>query len=150
VDFLGQLKPGGFVATSAAPELPYQLLRRGNGYEVRRYPSFSAVRIKYDRRDEGFGTLGAFTKGKSYRIYTQNARPIVPYVYTHIQRRTVGMNPLSPAIMQVQNSSDKFMLWPCHLQLRDKIVLFYRKKQSKSLVVEIGAASVRLSQCLIK
>lgn len=65
VDFLGQLKPGGFVATSAAPELPYQLLRRGNGYEVRRYPSFSAVRVKYDRRDEGFGTLGAFTKGKS-------------------------------------------------------------------------------------
>jgi hypothetical protein len=73
-DFLDQLKPGGLVATSAAPEVPYQLLRRGNGYEVRRYPSFSVVRIKYDRRDEGFGTLGAFTKGKFYACtLTQNA-----------------------------------------------------------------------------
>lgn len=86
-DFLNQLKPGGFQAATAAPELPYTLLRRGNGYEVRRYPSYSAVRIKYGRRDEGFGSLGAFTK---------------------------GMSPLGPAIMTVQNreASDKLMLWP--------------------------------------
>ncbi len=32
-DFLDQLKPGGFQAQSAAPELPYQLLRKGDGYE---------------------------------------------------------------------------------------------------------------------
>ena len=32
-DFLNQLKPNGFQAQSAAPELPYQLLRRGDGYE---------------------------------------------------------------------------------------------------------------------
>lgn len=32
-DFLDQLKPSGFQAQSAAPELPYQLLRRGVGYE---------------------------------------------------------------------------------------------------------------------
>ncbi len=32
-DFLNQLKPSGFQAQSAAPELPYQLLRRGDGYE---------------------------------------------------------------------------------------------------------------------
>ena len=32
-DFLDQLKPNGFQAQSAAPELPYQLLRRGDGYE---------------------------------------------------------------------------------------------------------------------
>lgn len=32
-DFLDQLKPNGFQAQTAAPELPYQLLRRGNGYE---------------------------------------------------------------------------------------------------------------------
>jgi hypothetical protein len=86
-DFLNQLKPGGFQAATAAPELPYTLLRRGKGYEVRRYPSYSAVRIKYGRRDEGFGSLGAFTK---------------------------GMSPLGPAVMTVQNreASDKLMLWP--------------------------------------
>jgi hypothetical protein len=32
-DFLEQLKPGGFQAQGAAPEVPYQLLRRGDGYE---------------------------------------------------------------------------------------------------------------------
>ena len=86
-DFLSQLSPGGIQAATAAPELPYTLLRRGNGYEVRRYPSFSGVQIKYGRRDEGFGSLGAFTK---------------------------GMSPMGPAIMTVQNkeASDKFMLWP--------------------------------------
>ena len=86
-DFLNQLRPGGFQAATAAPELPYTLLRRGNGYQVRRYPSYTGVRIKYGRRDEGFGSLGAFTK---------------------------GMSPLGPALMTVQNkeASDKFMLWP--------------------------------------
>jgi len=63
-DFLDQLKPGGFQAQGAAPEVPYQLLRRGNGYEVRQYPSYSAVKLPYGRRDEGFGALGAFTKGE--------------------------------------------------------------------------------------
>jgi hypothetical protein len=66
-DFMEQLKPGGLVASAAAPEVPYQLLSRANGYEVRQYPSFSAVKIKYDRRDEGFGTLGAFTQGTFFR-----------------------------------------------------------------------------------
>jgi Uncharacterized conserved protein (DUF2358)./SOUL heme-binding protein. len=86
-DFLNQLSPGGFVAQTAAPELPYQLLRRGDGYEVRRYPSFTGIKLPYKRRDEGFGSLGAFTK---------------------------GMSPLSPALMDVQKDdiSDKFMMWP--------------------------------------
>jgi len=86
-DFLDQLIPGGFVAATAAPELPYQLLRRGDGYEVRRYPGYTGVKLPYRRRDEGFGSLGAFTK---------------------------GMSPLSPALMDVQTDdvSDKFMMWP--------------------------------------
>ena len=86
-DFLGQLSPSGFQAQSAAPELPYQLLRRGDGYEVRRYPSFTGAQLPYRRRDEGFGSLGAFTK---------------------------GMAPLSPALMEVQKDdiSDKYMMWP--------------------------------------
>jgi hypothetical protein len=62
-DFVNQLLPGGIQAQGAAPEVPYQLLRRGNGYEVRQYPSYTAVKIPYGRRDEGFGALGAFTKG---------------------------------------------------------------------------------------
>lgn len=86
-DFLGQLSPGGFEAAAAAPELPYSLLRRGDGYEVRKYPAFSGVKLPYNRRDEGFGSLGAFTK---------------------------GMDPLAPALMEVESSdtSDKYMTWP--------------------------------------
>lgn len=86
-DFLGQLSPGGFQAQAAAPELPYSLLRRGDGYEVREYPGFAGVKLPYRRRDEGFGSLGAFTK---------------------------GMNPLSPAMMEVMKDdiSDKYMMWP--------------------------------------
>ena len=97
-DFLNQLKPGGFQASLAAPELPYSLLRRGKDYEVRKYPAFFAVQLKYERRDEGFGTLGAFTSGTE--------------------------TPMGPAIMEVRGSNggggggggggnnDKFMQWP--------------------------------------
>ena len=86
-DFIGQISPGGFTAKEAAPELPYQLLRRGDGYEVRMYPSHTGLKLPYKRRDEGFGSLGAFTK---------------------------GMSPLGPAIMDVQadDVSDKYMMWP--------------------------------------
>lgn len=62
-DFLDQLKPDEFNAAQAAPELPFELLRRGNDYEVRRYPSYTAVKTLYERRDEGFSVLGAFTSG---------------------------------------------------------------------------------------
>ena len=45
------------------------------------------MKLPYKRRDEGFGSLGAFTK---------------------------GMSPLSPALMDVQkdDTSDKYMMWP--------------------------------------
>lgn len=86
-DFLGQVKPGSFEAKQSAPELPYELLRRGNGYEVRRYPEHAVVSLPYKRRDEGFGSLGSFTR---------------------------DMKPLAPAIMKIQKSEtlDKTMSWP--------------------------------------
>ena len=62
-DFLNQLKPKP-ASTAAAPELPYELLRRADGYEVRRYPNFTAAQLVYERRDEGYLALGAFTQGR--------------------------------------------------------------------------------------
>mmetsp|Transcript_11918 Transcript_11918/g.22052 ORF Transcript_11918/g.22052 Transcript_11918/m.22052 type:complete len:433 (-) Transcript_11918:55-1353(-) len=90
-DFLGQLKPDGFRAVAAAPELPFELLRRGDGYELRKYPGFVGIQSPYARRDFGFGQLGAFAN---------------------------GMNPLAPSIMKVYNedddkeAKDKMMMWP--------------------------------------
>ena len=85
-DFLDQLKPEQLAAPTAGSELPYQLLRRGKEYEVRRYPSFTAVRTPYGRRDDAFLELGSFT---------------------------LGLEPLAPAIMSVDSaSSDKTMMWP--------------------------------------
>jgi hypothetical protein len=122
-DFLSQLMQPGFEAQVAAPELPYSLLRRGNGYDVRRYPSFSAVQIPYERRDEGFGTLGAFTKGR-YACHLSLRKCIesnyAPLTNTHTHNLCVGMNPLSPAHMSVRTNDDnsnkddtkKSMMWP--------------------------------------
>lgn len=86
-DFLDQLKPEQLAAPTAGSELPYQLLRRGKGYEVRRYPSFTAVKIPYERRDDGFLELGSFTR---------------------------GLDPLAPAVMTVDTTSKdkKTMVWP--------------------------------------
>ncbi|KAL7580943.1 hypothetical protein ACA910_005760 [Epithemia clementina (nom. ined.)] len=87
-DFLNQLKPSqNFAAPSAGTEMPYQLLRRGVDYEVRRYPSFVAVRTQYERRDLGFSELGAFAS---------------------------GLKPLAPAIMNIvdKDNDSKFMMWP--------------------------------------
>eukprot|EP00577_Skeletonema_sp_RCC1716_P011823 CAMPEP_0113415140 /NCGR_PEP_ID=MMETSP0013_2-20120614/24405_1 /TAXON_ID=2843 ORGANISM="Skeletonema costatum, Strain 1716" /NCGR_SAMPLE_ID=MMETSP0013_2 /ASSEMBLY_ACC=CAM_ASM_000158 /LENGTH=418 /DNA_ID=CAMNT_0000302071 /DNA_START=11 /DNA_END=1264 /DNA_ORIENTATION=- /assembly_acc=CAM_ASM_000158 len=92
-DFLAQLAPTGFLAPTAAPELPYLLLRRGDGYELRKYPGFVGVETPYMRRDYGFGSLGAFAK---------------------------GMDPLAPSICKVYNDDnvddgdgkEKMMMWP--------------------------------------
>ncbi|CAB9511017.1 soul heme-binding [Seminavis robusta] len=84
-DFLNQLKPENAIAPPSAPELPYQLLRRGNGYEVRQYPSYSSVKMSYERRDLAFEAMGSFTR---------------------------GMTALAPAIMSVEDDSSKSMTWP--------------------------------------
>ncbi len=85
-DFLDQLKPNNGAAAAAGIELPYQLLRRGKDYEVRRYPAYTAVTIPYDRRDEGYDVLATITK---------------------------GVEPLAPAVMEVPNDGNvkKTMSW---------------------------------------
>jgi hypothetical protein len=85
-DFLDQLKPQNGNAAAAGVELPYQLLRRGKDYEIRRYPSYNAATISYDRRDEGYDILATITR---------------------------GIEPLAPALMKVPNDdSKKTMAWP--------------------------------------
>jgi hypothetical protein len=85
-DFLDQLKPDNGNAAAAGIEMPYQLLRRGRDYDVRRYPVYNAVTVAYDRRDEGYDRLATITK---------------------------GVEPLTPAIIEVLNDdSKKTMSWP--------------------------------------
>mmetsp|Transcript_23359 Transcript_23359/g.64800 ORF Transcript_23359/g.64800 Transcript_23359/m.64800 type:complete len:417 (+) Transcript_23359:140-1390(+) len=86
-DFLDQLKPENGNAAAAGVELPYQLLRRGNGYELRRYPAYTTATIPYDRRDEGYDVLASLTQ---------------------------GITPLAPSLMVVPNDdgSKKSMSWP--------------------------------------
>ena len=86
-DFLDQLKPDNGNAAAAGMELPYQLLRRGKDYELRRYPSYTAATIPYDRRDEGYDVLASLTQ---------------------------GITPLAPSVMVVPNDDNvkKSMSWP--------------------------------------
>ena len=92
-DFLQQLQSENGNAQAAGPEVPYSLLRRGKGYEIRRYPSYHLATINYDRRDEGYDLLATITK---------------------------GIQPLAPAIMEVPTEMDettttttpKRMSWP--------------------------------------
>mmetsp|Transcript_14152 Transcript_14152/g.21740 ORF Transcript_14152/g.21740 Transcript_14152/m.21740 type:complete len:392 (+) Transcript_14152:176-1351(+) len=62
-DFFGQIKPSGLQAQQSAAEIPYELLRRGKDYEVRRYPEAAVVKSQYTRRDEGYELLGRVTRG---------------------------------------------------------------------------------------
>jgi len=85
-DFLDQLKSDNGNAAAAGVELPYQLLRRGKDYEMRRYPSYTFAKIPYERRDEGYDVLASITR---------------------------GIEPLAPSLMMVQDDdSQKTMSWP--------------------------------------
>ena len=85
-DFLDQLKSDNGNAAAAGVELPYQLLRRGKDYELRRYPAYTFAKIPYDRRDEGYDVLASITR---------------------------GIEPLAPSLMVVQDDdSKKTMSWP--------------------------------------
>jgi Uncharacterized conserved protein (DUF2358) len=61
--FLSQLLPSNFKAVSAGPEIPFTTLRLASDYEVRRYPSYVAMQMVYDRRDEAYMAMSSYTKG---------------------------------------------------------------------------------------
>lgn len=65
-DFLGQLKQDNS-AEMVAPELPYELLRRGQEYEVRRYPAHIVAETTYDKRPEGYDRIGNYVQGSNDR-----------------------------------------------------------------------------------
>lgn len=94
LDFLGQLK-NEKGAEMAAPELPYELLRRGKRYEIRRYPKFVAAETNYDQRPEGYDRLGSYAGGSN--------------------ENDVKLAFFSPTIMRITGNSDnrkKVMQWP--------------------------------------
>lgn len=47
--------------SSATPA--YQTVLEGNGYSIRLYDTHFAIRTMYERRDEGFETLGRYLSG---------------------------------------------------------------------------------------
>jgi SOUL heme-binding protein/Uncharacterized conserved protein (DUF2358) len=99
-DFLQQIRPTlSLQASQAAPELPYELLRRGSSYDVRRYPSSYVIQVTYTgrRRDEALTILGSLTRTTT--------------------KATTHEGPLGPAIIQVQMDDttsiiSKTMQWP--------------------------------------
>jgi hypothetical protein len=107
-DFLSQLKPEDLAAPSAGAELPYQLLRRGNGYEVRRYPSHNAVEINYERRDDGFSMLGSFTNGTFLLMNVTVAFESEIYVFTFLRDGTIGAGFDGHPLRWIQNDDVAF------------------------------------------
>ena len=93
-DFLDQLKNDGG-ADMAAPELPYELLRRAKRYEVRRYPETTVAETLYDQRPEGYDRLGSFAGGSN--------------------EKSAKLQFFSPTLMTVNDADgkrSKVMSWP--------------------------------------
>lgn len=93
-DFLNQIQSESG-AEMAAPELPFELLRRAERYDVRRYPAYIAAETEYDQRTEGYDRLGSFVS------YSNENGKGIPF-YT-------------PTIMSVRDESNirtKLMTWP--------------------------------------
>lgn len=102
-DFLSALdKQDG--AEMAAPELPYELLRRAATYEIRRYPKILSAETIYDQRPEGYDRLGSYAGGSNVRDER------VKYY--------------SPTLMFINDSKEgkreKKMVWPLDFELPGK------------------------------
>jgi hypothetical protein len=96
--FLSLLSPQTTITPAAAgPELPYEVLRITDAYEIRRYPSYVALQVEYQRRDEAFAELGSYTS-------------------------TGNIQPLAPAIVEIttkpeQQQQRKTMHWPLQFSM---------------------------------
>jgi hypothetical protein len=64
-DFLSQLRQDT-TAEMVAPELPYELLRRGKYYDVRKYPPHIVAETEYSQRPEGYDRLGSYVRGSNF------------------------------------------------------------------------------------
>ena len=101
-DFTNQLGKS-IEAEMAAPELPYELLRRAARYEVRKYPPVVVAETSYSQRPEGYDRLGSFVGGS-------NA----------LSKR---LEYFSPTLMRIFNSDGKrkkVMSWPVAFSLPGK------------------------------
>lgn len=93
-DFLSQVqKTDG--AEMSAPELPFELLRRGNNYEVRRYPPTLNIETVYEKRPEGYDRLGSYAGGSN-----------------EAGKRLKFFAPTLMKINDKEGERRKFMTWP--------------------------------------
>lgn len=108
-DLLKQLAPKRTGAQAASDkELPYVLLRRTADYEVRRYPVHVSVGAAYERRIDGFGTLGAYTNGANAA-----GRELQAYVPSLISVPVPEGPPnIDGETPRTEDSPPKMMRWP--------------------------------------
>lgn len=95
-DFVGQFSDDGGGAEMAAPELPYELLRRHPMYDVKRYPDALVAQTNYSQRPEGYDRLGSYAGGSN-----ENAERVTFF---------------TPTLMNIRDDSEgkreKLMTWP--------------------------------------
>ncbi|CAM9867775.1 unnamed protein product [Phaeothamnion confervicola] len=93
-DFAMQLLPDSEASGAAESELPFELLRRAAGYEVRRYPARHVARTAYTTRPEGFDRLGSYVGGTN--------------------AADTRLQPFSPSLIRVPVAGEgrKTMEWP--------------------------------------
>jgi len=80
LDFVGQLGEEATAASAMGTELPFELLRRAKGYEVRRYPAYRACFTPYETRPEGYDRLGSYAGGENES--RERLKPLVPSLQT--------------------------------------------------------------------
>lgn len=119
LDFFGQLQQEKG-AEMAAPELPYELLRRAKRYEVRRYPATIVAETYYEQRPQGYDRLGE-TCFLIFRFFWRNY-----WLLFSLGSYASGSNVnnvkvpyLAPTLMRVigkpgavNSERQKFMSWP--------------------------------------
>jgi hypothetical protein len=111
LDFISQLKDTRGNAELAAPELPYELLRRTAEYEVRRYPALVTADTTYEQRPEGYDRLGSYVGGSnadSRRL--QGFSPTIMRIGRGEQRRKVMSWPLAFSSPTREPSAAEFPL----------------------------------------